>query len=145
MAVIAIEAIRVTANHGVYEAEILAGNTFIIDVYLDTSDAAAREAAATDALKDTLDYQAVYNLVLEEMNIRANLLETLACRIGNKILRTFPAVDSANIRVSKLKPLHLEACSRTYVEISFDRTTETYQRDPEQITRKLPGGAQIFE
>ena len=118
MAIIAIEAIHITAHHGVYEAEKIAGNTFVVDVYLDAD---VRQAAASDALSDTLDYQAVYALVIEEMGIRANLLETLADRIGQRILASFPEVESARIRVSKLRPLHLEACSRTYVEMHFER------------------------
>ncbi len=119
MAIIAIEAIHVTAHHGVYEAEKIAGNTFVVDVYLEAD---VHKAATTDALADTLDYQAVYALIMEEMGIRANLLETLASRIGQRILASFPEVESARIRVSKLRPLHLEACSRTYVEMNFART-----------------------
>ena len=118
MAIIAIEAIPITAHHGVYEAEKIAGNTFVVDVYLEAD---VHKAATTDALADTLDYQAVYALVMEEMGIRANLLETLASRIGQRILASFPEVENARIRVSKLRPLHLEACSRTYVEMSFDQ------------------------
>lgn len=118
MAIIAIEAIQLTAHHGVYEAEKISGNTFVVDVYMDAD---VDRAASTDALEDTLDYQVVYNMVLEEMRIRANLLETLASRIGHRILHTFPAVQSTKIRISKLRPLHLEACTRTYVEMTFAR------------------------
>jgi 7,8-dihydroneopterin aldolase/epimerase/oxygenase len=118
MAIIAIEAIELTAHHGVYEAEKISGNTFVVDVYLDAD---VGRAASTDALEDTLDYQVVYNMVLEEMRIRANLLETLASRMGHRILHAFPSVQSTKIRISKLRPLHLEACTRTYVEMTFDR------------------------
>jgi dihydroneopterin aldolase len=119
MAIIAIEEIHLTAHHGVYEVEKVSGNTFVVDIYLDAD---VSKAIATDALDDTLDYQAVYDLVLEEMRIRANLLETLASRIGNRILHNFPLVKGAKIRISKLRPLYLEACKRTFVEMTFQRS-----------------------
>lgn len=114
---IAVEGIEVKAYHGVYDIEREQGNTFVVDVYLQTE---ISRSAYTDDLVDTLDYQQVYQLVLEEMKTPVNLLEYLARRIGAAILDTFPTLLSVRLRVSKQQPIGMEACKRTYVEMLFD-------------------------
>ncbi|MEL6252048.1 MAG: dihydroneopterin aldolase [Bacteroidota bacterium] len=118
MGVIAIEEIEVHAYHGVYEEERKRGTTFQVDVYMETD---TRNAAKTDQLKDTLDYFSIYNLVLEILEVPSNLLEHLCEKIGSKILDDFSSVKSVKVRVSKLKPLAMEKCAKTYVEMFFDR------------------------
>lgn len=136
MATIAIEEIKVNARHGVYEIEQERGNSFVVDVYLETD---IEQAATSDSLQDTLDYQAIYNLVLAEMEIRANLLETLVCRIGKHILNAYPQVEQVRLRISKLQPLHLEACMRTYVEMTFDQRHMTPNQQPAHMAQRKPG------
>lgn len=136
MATIAIEEIKINAHHGVYEIEKERGNSFVVDVYLETD---IEQAASSDSLQDTLDYQAIYNLVLAEMKIRANLLETLVCRIGKHILSAYPQVEQVRLRISKLQPLHLEACMRTYVDMTFDRSYAPPNQHPAHMAQRKPG------
>jgi dihydroneopterin aldolase len=116
---IAVEGIEVHAFHGVYDVEKEKGNDFVIDVYLF---AEISQSAYTDHLEDTLDYQKVYDLVLQEMKNPVNLLEYLARRIAERILNAFPSLHSVRLRVTKKKPLGMEACRSTYVEMLFDNT-----------------------
>ena len=115
---IAIEGIDVYGYHGVYRREQELGTRFVVDVYLE---APITEAAGSDALPHTVDYFQVYQLVLDLMGDRAQLLETLTVRIGEEILRRFAAVQAARVRVSKLRPLAMDHCQRTYVELAFRR------------------------
>jgi 7,8-dihydroneopterin aldolase/epimerase/oxygenase len=78
-------------------------------------------AANSDELGKTVDYQGIYELVLAIMAERVDLLETLTVQIGEEILRRFETVDEARVRVSKLRPLGMSQCQRTYVELKFER------------------------
>ncbi len=115
---IAIEGIDIYAYHGVYARERDEGNHFVVDVYLQ---APVLNAAASDQLDQTVDYQQVYQLVLDRMTQPSHLLETLVYDIGSQVLTQFPPVVAARIRVTKQRPLAMEQCARTYVEGHFVR------------------------
>ncbi len=115
---IAIEGIEIFGYHGVYAEEQEQGTHFEVDVYLR---APIQAAAHADERSHTVDYQAVYQLVLDIMGERMDLLETLAVQIGEEILRRFSAVAPAEVRVAKLRPLGMSQCRRTYVALQFDR------------------------
>lgn len=119
MGTIAIEGIEIFAYHGVYQIEREAGNRFFVDLYLQAD---LRPAARSDALRDTVDYHAVYKIVLNKMQQPANLLETLVFRIGPAILEAFQHLESATVRVRKLSPHAMSQARETYVEECFRRT-----------------------
>ena len=117
MATIALEGMRFFARHGVFEEEKVNGNTFEVDVWLDTGD---RALPQSDALSDALDYGKVYAAAAEAMDTPVDLLETLVQKIGHKCLQAFPGeLDLVRVRVSKLNPPVAGACARSYVEASF--------------------------
>lgn len=113
-----MEGIRLFAYHGVYEQERRDGNHFEVDVYLQAN---IFRSSHTDALADTLDYQQVYQIVVSEMQTPAKLLEHLALRIARQISKQFPDIEALRIKVSKDKPLGMEHCRQTFVELSFDQ------------------------
>lgn len=115
-ATIAVEGITLQGLHGVFEEERKVGNVFIIDIYIEID---IEVAAASDQLADALDYSAVYRLVEASMNPPANLLEHLVGRIGRKIATDFPQAEAVKVRVSKVRPLYMPHCERTYVEATF--------------------------
>ncbi len=95
---ISIHGINVLGHHGVEEAERKVGHRLVIDVelYLDLS-----LAAADDDIKETVNYEAVCNLV-EKVTAEEEflLIESLAAEIAAKVLERFtpPAVT---VRVKK--------------------------------------------
>ncbi len=116
MGVIAIEGIDVFAYHGVYAVEKEQGNRFLVDLYLTTD---LSEAARLDELGATVDYQQVYEVVLEQMALRANLLETLVFRIGEALLAQFGQLESVKVRVRKQAPHAMPFCRESYTEQEF--------------------------
>jgi dihydroneopterin aldolase len=114
---IAVEGIEVKAFHGVFPEEKEKGNLFSVDVYLLVEGA----AAAGDDLSLTVDYAAVYRLVLEGMAEPADLLETVVYRLGDRLMADFEAILECRVRVSKYNPPGMDNCNRTYVEVSFQR------------------------
>ena len=101
MGKIAIEGMHFYAWHGYFESEQIVGNDFIVDVEMETD---CKKAALSDNLEDALNYQAVYDLVKREMQIKSRLLENVAKRILDAISEQFPLVKSANVKVSKINP-----------------------------------------
>ena len=63
-----------------------------------------KKSAKTDELHDTVDYVDLNRIVVEEMAIRAKLLEHVAQRIIDRIFRELPMVTKVKIGVSKLNP-----------------------------------------
>jgi dihydroneopterin aldolase len=115
---IAIEGIEIFGYHGVYPIEKKVGHRFVVDVYLRVP---VGEAGSSDDLADTVDYSKVYQMVLAIMNEPVHLLEKLVKQIQTQLLADFPRVAGGRIRVAKRKPLAMEQCIQTYLEVTFER------------------------
>ena len=101
MAIISVEGMEFFAYHGCFAEEQIIGTKFLVDLFLEVNTGAAEQ---TDNLGDTVNYQAVYQVVKAEMEIKSKLLEHLARRILRRIQSEFPAVEGATIKVRKLNP-----------------------------------------
>ncbi len=117
---IAIEGIKIHANHGVYEEERKRGTLFVVDVNVD---AEMELEEMSDDLSHTIDYQSIYKLTLHVMSTPVNLLETLVQQLGNEILAQHPQAARVTVRVSKVTPLEMERCDRTFVEATFTKSS----------------------
>jgi 7,8-dihydroneopterin aldolase/epimerase/oxygenase len=90
------------AYHGVLSEEQSVGGKFEadVDIYTDFSDAARK-----DNLKATIDYHAVYkfmyHLALEQ---KYYLIESLAYKIANELLKKFTSIQKVSVRVRKNNP-----------------------------------------
>ena len=82
---------RFFAHHGCFAEERTIGNYFIVDFAAETDMTAASES---DNLDDALNYQVIYD----------NLLEHVAGRILRHFRRVFPEIASASVSISKLNP-----------------------------------------
>jgi dihydroneopterin aldolase len=98
---IALTGMEFHAFHGCFKEEQIIGTNFIVDLLIET-DTSAPEL--TDELKDTLDYSKVYKIVKGEMEITAKLLEHVARRILNSLIKSFPQITFAGITLSKMNP-----------------------------------------
>lgn len=98
---IELENMKFYAYHGHYEIEQKVGNHFLVNLLVETD---AMAATQTDRLRDALDYQRLYQLVREEMEIPSHLLEHVANRISDKINTEFPNVKHMKVKISKMNP-----------------------------------------
>ena len=98
MGVIRIEDIRCFSYHGCMEEEGVIGTVFSVDVDLVTD---LSVSAKSDLLADTIDYVAISKLVQEEMAIRSKLIEHVAQRILNRLMKDFPSIESSKVVVVK--------------------------------------------
>ena len=101
MAKISITGMEFHAYHGCYKEEQLIGNNFVVDIHIVANTA---EAEIEDDLHKTINYTTVYNLVKKEMEKTSKLIETVTKRILDSVMASYPQIDSAEIKVSKLNP-----------------------------------------
>jgi dihydroneopterin aldolase len=98
---IRLTGIDVYAYHGALAAERELGQRFVIDVDL-WADISA--AASSDSMDDALDYTEVHRRIVELTATNSfHLLEALAQRIAEMLLRTFP-LDGVVVTVHKPNP-----------------------------------------
>lgn len=101
MAIIAVEGMTFRAYHGCMEEEQVIGNTFVVDLYLESD---TTKAEKSDDLNDTTDYAKAFNIVQKEMEIPSKLLEHVGRRILDAIKKSFPEIESAELKVAKMNP-----------------------------------------
>lgn len=101
MGTIKLQNIRTFSFHGCLEEEGKIGSDYRVDLEVKTD---LRKAAASDSLKDTVDYVLLNRIVVEEMDIRSHLLEHVGQRIITRIFKEIPAVSRIVLSVSKLNP-----------------------------------------
>jgi dihydroneopterin aldolase len=101
MGLIEIEGMEFYAFHGHFEAERKVGNKFIVYLSIETN---CSFAAESDNLNDALNYQAVYELVKDEMKTKSFLLEHVANRILQRLYSNFETIKKAKIKISKINP-----------------------------------------
>ena len=101
MGIIRIEEMEFFSYHGCFTEEQVIGTRFLVDFSLEVD---TQEAEKSDNLKHTVNYQAVYQVIKAEMEIKAHLLEHVARRILDSVFNKFPSVNQATIKISKLNP-----------------------------------------
>lgn len=96
-----IRDMRFFARHGCFEEERLIGNTFIVD-FEARYDVSA--PSRSDRLEDAVNYQLIYNIIKQEMEIPSNMVEHVAGRILDRIKNDFPQLSDVSVSISKLNP-----------------------------------------
>lgn len=118
MSVIHLEGMHFYAHHGYHKEEQVLGGQYIVDIWLKTN---LKEAAQRDKLNKTIDYEDIYQLVKEEMEVKANLIEHLCHRILRRIFVLYRSIDWMKVRVSKLNPPLKGNVDRVSVDLEEQR------------------------
>lgn len=98
---ISIENMEFYAFHGHYHEEQIVGSKFLVNLCIEAD---LKTASESDALKDTINYQAVYKVVKEEMQKKSKLLESIAKRIIDSLYTNFEGIQKVTVKVSKINP-----------------------------------------
>ncbi len=97
-----LENMEFYAYHGHFKEEQVVGNKFLVNIDIKTD---ISKAAQTDKLEDTLNYQAVYDIIKKQMETSSSLLEHVANRIMDALYEAFEEnIQKIILRVSKLNP-----------------------------------------
>jgi dihydroneopterin aldolase len=89
------------AYHGVGEQERVVGNYFIVNIRLGVD---FTKAAEEDDLEGSISYADVYNKINVEMKQSSLLLEHVANRIVERLLKDYPQLLSIDLELEKLNP-----------------------------------------
>jgi len=79
---IELKGLKFFAYHGLYDHEREKGSWFKVDVCFDCN---ATEAIKNDSIEGTVNYEEVYKIVKEEIEISSKLIEHVAGRIHNRL------------------------------------------------------------
>ena len=101
MGLIQIENMEFYSFHGHFTEERIVGNKFRVDVTIETN---MELPSASDNLKDAVDYQSVYELIKQQMELKSHLLEHIAGRILDAIYSEVEGIIKATVKVSKMNP-----------------------------------------
>ncbi|MGR3810250.1 dihydroneopterin aldolase [Jiulongibacter sp. NS-SX5] len=115
MGQISLEGMEFFAYHGYYDEEQKIGNKYSIDLHIETD---LSSAAESDRLKDTINYENLYELVREVMLTKHRLLEHVAYEVIEKVKATYPSVLKISVGVSKFNPPIGGICERAKVVIT---------------------------
>jgi len=92
---------RFYAYHGVMEQERRVGGEYLVSLRVEAD---LSRPVVSDAVEDTVNYAALYEVVAHEMAQPSKLLEHVAGRIGARVLEAFPSVEALSIRIMKCNP-----------------------------------------
>ncbi len=87
--------------HGHFREEQIIGNKFIVNF---SAECDVFTPGESDQLEDALNYQELYTLIKEEMDIPSKLLENVALRIVKRVKATYSAVGRITLSVAKMNP-----------------------------------------
>jgi len=101
MGLIQIENMEFYSFHGHFKEERIVGNKFLVDLTIETD---MKLPAESDNLKDAVNYQHVYEIVKQQMEMKSHLLEHIAGRILDAIYADIEGINKVTVKVSKLNP-----------------------------------------
>lgn len=89
------------SSHGCFEEERIIGNRFVVNLSVEGD---FSKAAASDNIDDAVNYQTLYDIVREQMDLPSHLLENVASRIVNRIKEMFPFLEKVSVTIDKINP-----------------------------------------
>jgi len=99
--IVSLEGMEFHAFHGFYDFEREQGNDFVVDVHVTTN---FDQAAESDELEGTVNYETIYAIVKEEMQDPTKLLERLAKRMVDRMFAAFTLATCIEISIAKKNP-----------------------------------------
>lgn len=112
-----INNLRLYAFHGVLPQERVVGGDYSVDLRVHYNISRAIE---TDQLEDTISYADLCALIQREMAQPSALLEHVAGRMAQAIIRAYPQVEKIWIRITKQNPPMGADCDGAGVEIEIE-------------------------
>ena len=101
MVEIYLKNVRCYCFHGCLKEEGVIGGDYLVNLW---AKGFLGRASLTDKIEDTIDYVFLNKVIVEEMSIPSKLLETVAERILNRILKEESRVQKITVTVSKICP-----------------------------------------
>ena len=101
MGKIILKNVRCYSFHGCLKEESVIGSDYLVNLKVWGS---LKKSAHSDKLVDTVDYVLLNHIIKTEMSKPSKLLETVAQRINNEILKKEPRVTKSIVSITKVCP-----------------------------------------
>jgi dihydroneopterin aldolase len=111
---VALKDVKCFALHGYYPEEQLIGNHFIVDLETEFT-----PQGFDDELAQTVNYEDLNNIILEEMKQTQKLLETVLKNIISKVIELYPFVDTVQVSMKKLNPPMPGQIGHSFVKLTY--------------------------
>lgn len=115
---ISLNHLRFYSYHGVMPQEQTVGGCYDLSLEMECQ---VDRAMTTDSVADTVDYGQVAQMARQEMDCPSQLLERVAYRIADRLLRSFEQISAVTVRLTKLTPPLGLDCDGATVEIRCRR------------------------
>jgi len=112
---VAIKGAEFFAYHGFYEEERLTGNKFIIDAEVELKSFDSND----DNIKDTVNYEKLFEICLAEMDNTQKLLETVVFNIIDRFKNSFSNVTGGKVKLEKIGPQLGGKVEKAIVQMEF--------------------------
>ena len=109
---------RFYAYHGVMEQERRVGGEYLVSLNVEAD---LSRPMTSDAVADTVNYAALYDVVAREMAQPSQLLEHVAGRIAQRVFDSFLQVEGLTIRITKCNPPMGADCKGASIELKVKR------------------------
>src|SRR5690349_1807919 len=97
---IELKGLKFFSHHGLYEEETKNGGWYLVDVSFNCD---TTQAVLNDDIEGTINYEAVYKIVKEEMVISSKLIENVAARIHHRLAKEIYGISELLITLKKLQ------------------------------------------
>ncbi|WP_316737012.1 dihydroneopterin aldolase [Pedobacter aquatilis] len=111
---VALKDVKCFALHGFYPEEQLIGNHFVVDLETEFL-----PLGFDDELNQTVNYEDLNIIILEEMKNTQKLLETVLNNIISKVIKLYPFVETVNVSIKKLNPPMPGHIGHSFVKLSY--------------------------
>ncbi len=118
MAKIYLEGIEVYSFHGYSDEERKIGGKYRIDLCF-TADTSAAEQS--DKLKDTINYERVFQIVHEQMGQPSRLLEHLGRKVLDALADEFSSINEIQLTIGKMHPPLPGIMKNVAVELNYKK------------------------
>lgn len=115
---IRLENMRFYSYHGAAPQERVTGAWYRVDIEIQTD---FTQAVLTDSLDGTVDYSKVAITVKNQMETPSLLLEHVAGRIGQALMREFPQISRLTVSVAKENPPVCCPCKASACTVTFSK------------------------
>ena len=114
---VALKDVRCHALHGFYQEEHLIGCVFMVDAEV-TFTASNTD---TENLENTVNYEVLNNIILQEMAKTQKLLETVVSNTIEAIISCYPFILTAKVGIRKMNPPMPGQIGHSFVQLSYNR------------------------
>ena len=111
---VALKDVKCFALHGYYPEEQLVGNHFVVDLVTEFT-----PQGFDDELAQTVNYEDLNYIIMDEMKHTQKLLETVLKNIISKVIELYPFVEMVNVSMKKLNPPMPGQIGHSFVKLSY--------------------------